>query len=99
MDETQGPSTSLSRQNELSVLEAESHQHRMAIQDSITSGKGTEVAYARHVKNYEDWWLRDQNRRMSEAGATWKEIPAHPITAAKAALFLHYEMMRPKVSC
>jgi len=58
----EGPSTSLSHQNELSVLEAESHQHRMAIQDSITSGKGTEVAYAHHVKNYEDWWLRDQNQ-------------------------------------
>ena len=62
MDETQGPSTSLSPENELSILEAEFHQQRLAIQDGLNSGKGTEVAYAHHIKNYEDWWLHDQNR-------------------------------------
>ena len=83
--------------DELSALEEESHQTRLAIQASITSGKGTEVAYSRHVKNYEDWWVQDQGRRMSE-DSRWKEIPAHPITAAKVAIFLQYETTRPKVN-
>ena len=83
--------------DELSALEAESHQTRLAIQASITSGKGTEVAYSRHVKNYEDWWVQDQGRRMSE-DSQWKEIPAHPITAAKVAIFLRYETTRSKVN-
>ena len=72
--------------DELSALEAESHQTRLAIQASITSGKGTEVAYSRHVKNYEDWWVQDKGQHMSE-DSQWKEIPAHSITAVKVAIF------------
>jgi len=73
--------------DELSALKEESHQIRLAIQASITSGKGTEVAYSCHVKNYEDWWVQDQGRHMSE-DSQWKEICAHPITAAKVVIFL-----------
>ena len=83
--------------DELSALEAESHQTRLAIQASITSGKGTEVAYSRHVKNYEDWWVQDQGQHMSE-DSQWKEIPAQSITAVKVAIFLWYETTQSKVN-
>jgi len=61
------------------------------------SGMGTEVAYSHHVKNYQDWWVQDQGWHMSE-DSWWKEIPAHPITAAKVAIFLRYETTRLKVN-
>ncbi len=66
----------------------------------MSSEKGTEVAYSRHLKRYEEFWDQDQIRRQSEAhakGETWTMIDPHPITATKVCLFLEFESTRNKV--
>jgi hypothetical protein len=85
------------------ILDEESHQVRLDLQDRITGDKGTDVVYARHHRNYEDWWQQDQTRRVHdskamESSSTWECIGAHPITAMKVSIFLKHETTRPKVS-
>jgi hypothetical protein len=85
------------------ILDEESHQVRLDLQDRITGDKGTDVVYARHHRNYEDWWQQDQTRRVHdskamESSSTWECIGAHPITATKVSIFLKHETTRPKLS-
>ena len=80
----------------LAVIEAESQAARMAHAEQEQRDKATAKTYARHVTKYQDWWKRDQEQRMKTTPG-WTEIPALPITAAKAALFLDYEAKREKV--
>ncbi|KAF8078428.1 hypothetical protein FPV67DRAFT_54136 [Lyophyllum atratum] len=61
----------------------------------MTSGKGTESAYARHIKNYIAFWTEDQARRCQD-DPLWTIMSAHPITVTKAAVFLEYESTRAK---
>ncbi|KJA16581.1 hypothetical protein HYPSUDRAFT_219351 [Hypholoma sublateritium FD-334 SS-4] len=75
----------------------ETHAQRLALEDSIASETGTQIAYARHLKGYEKWWVSDQSRRREEDN-TLEYIPSHPITATKVALFLEFETTRPKRS-
>ena len=79
------------------ALTQETHAQRLALEDSMASETGTQTAYARHLKGYENWWINDQMKRM-EADSTLHHIPPHPITATKVALFLEFETVRPKVS-
>ncbi|PPQ71312.1 hypothetical protein CVT24_012038 [Panaeolus cyanescens] len=63
------------------------------------SNKHTERSYARHVKNYVEWWEMDQQSQKAEAlakGVGFMEEPAHPITAPKVILFLDHELGRNK---
>ena len=81
----------------LAVMEQETHAGRLAIQQEVRSGKGTDPAYLRHLRNYEKFTEIDQAHRLSK-DPTWKVLSPHPITVVKAATFLEYETKRPKVS-
>lgn len=78
------------------VLDGETHNNRLAITQQMASGKGTESAYARHMKNYYKFWEADQAERLRR-DPFWKPMPPEPITVSNAALFLQYETTRPKV--
>jgi hypothetical protein len=83
------------------ILTHESHTQRLIIQDQLISDKGTQAAYYRHIKKYEDWWEKDQARRKTEElekGLNWEHISSHPINATKVSLFLQYQTTRAKVS-
>ncbi|KAJ6620587.1 hypothetical protein B0H10DRAFT_2215859 [Mycena sp. CBHHK59/15] len=82
-------------QRSIQVLEARSHDVRLGISADEQAGKGTDPAYARHVRSYESWWALNQASRV-EADPSWKEVPAHPITVTKVTLFLEYETTREK---
>ncbi|KAJ7191670.1 hypothetical protein C8J57DRAFT_1660003, partial [Mycena rebaudengoi] len=79
----------------MKALEELSHSNRLAISAAEQSDKGTEPAYARHLKSYLSWWSTDQGMRMAQAPG-WKEIPALPITCLKGLAFLSYETTREK---
>ena len=77
--------------NSLAYIEAALHEARIRRAAAERSDKGTGVAYARHVRNYGKWWDGYQASRLKE-DPSWSQIPAFPITAAKAALFLDHEV-------
>lgn len=84
----------------LSVIEKESHEFRQQLQDRMSTDKGTEVAYSKHLQRYEDYWTHDQKWRAVEAqksGSHWEIMDPHPITATKVSIFLEYESTRNKV--
>ncbi|KAG6821905.1 hypothetical protein H0H92_000245, partial [Tricholoma furcatifolium] len=78
-------------------MDAETHGQRMLIRDSMKTGKGTELAYPRHVKNYVDFMVSDQAKRAQE-DPTWIAIPPFPITAQTVAAFLMMETTRMKLA-
>jgi hypothetical protein len=80
----------------LAVMDQETHAERLAIQEDVRSGKGTDPAYLRHLKNYEKFTELDQARRIAE-DPNWKSLPPHPITVVKVATFMEYETKRCKV--
>jgi hypothetical protein len=80
-----------------SIIDQETHANRLAIQAEVVAEKGTDPAYARHLRNYERFIVEDQAARL-EKDLGWPVMDPHPITAAKVALFLQYETTRPKVS-
>lgn len=80
----------------LTRLDDESHLNRLALQREMVEGKGTEEAYARHLKSYAAFWDMFQAQNMAK-DPSWTEVPAHPITAAKVAHFLQHEAQRNKV--
>ncbi|KAG6905462.1 hypothetical protein DXG01_002541, partial [Tephrocybe rancida] len=61
------------------------------------SGKGTESAYLRHVKNYVDFMVTSQAARVQE-DPNWQVVPPLPITARNVAAFLGVETTRLKKS-
>ncbi|KAF4609718.1 hypothetical protein D9613_011981 [Agrocybe pediades] len=90
-------------------LVQETHQQRVLLQDAMISDKGTQIAYSRHLENYEKWWHLDQARCIEEAKAAMigvddaelsslAPLPVHPICATKVAAFLEHETTRPKKS-
>ncbi|KAJ3492579.1 hypothetical protein NLJ89_g11203 [Agrocybe chaxingu] len=90
-----------SSEEQYTVLESEAYMLSLRREDEYVADKGTEKAYARHIRNYEKWWASDQARRQDEAeckSTIWHPLPAHPITPTKAAIFLDYELHRPKKS-
>ncbi|KAJ8586855.1 hypothetical protein M405DRAFT_822653, partial [Rhizopogon salebrosus TDB-379] len=74
----------------LAVLDETSHQVRMRTTARERSDKGTADAYSRHVRDYVTWWDSYQ-QECCELDRTWTVVPAFPVTAAKAALFIDYE--------
>ena len=81
----------------LASIIARAHSNRLEIQQELSVAKGTGKAYARHVRNYEEFWERYQDEEM-EQDPTHQRIDAHPIVGAKVALFLAHEMTRARVS-
>ncbi|KAI9444387.1 hypothetical protein BJY52DRAFT_1082616, partial [Lactarius psammicola] len=57
--------------------------------------KTTADTYQRHVDRYEKWWEGYQVERASTIPG-WTAIPAFPITATKASMYLGYESTREK---
>ncbi|KAF8057163.1 hypothetical protein FPV67DRAFT_576935 [Lyophyllum atratum] len=84
-----------SLQHQTDRLHQQTHQNRLALQEDMTSGKGTEEAYARHLKEYHAFWAEDQVRLCRE-DPSWVAMDAQPITVIKAAIFLEYETTRWK---
>jgi hypothetical protein len=81
----------------LAMLDETSHQVRMRTTARERSDKGTADAYSRRVCDYVTWWDSYQ-RECCEHDLTWTVVPAFPVTAVKAALFIDYETTRKKVS-
>ena len=50
----------------LAQLKEEAHANRLAIQQQLVEGKGTEKAYRRHLKNYHAFWSGFQDRKVGE---------------------------------
>ena len=76
-------------------IEAASHEVRIRRAAAERDDKGTGIAYARHVRNYSQWW--DYQAGCLKENSSWSPISAFPIVAAKAALFLDHEVSRNKV--
>lgn len=79
------------------IMQQQTHTTRLALQEDTMSGKGTESAYARHLKLYLDFWNADQFLRVQN-DPSWIPMNAQPITVTKVALFLKHESTRCKVS-
>jgi hypothetical protein len=84
-------------QHSVDHLEAASQAVRLQIANKEQSDKATTATYERHVKAYAAWWATYQARVLNE-DPTQVTIPAFPVTAAKATMFLEYTSTRPKVS-
>ncbi|GBE80951.1 hypothetical protein SCP_0306740 [Sparassis crispa] len=82
-------------QASLDELEAASHEVRMDIAKQSQSDRRTGVSYERHVRNYFFWWATFQQQETAKVPGRIA-VPAEPITAAKAIMFLQYESTRPK---
>lgn len=90
---TAGPSSGM--QASLVALEADSQAARLAHAKRERGDKSTASTYKRHVDRYEKWWMSYQAGKAS-AIPGWTTIPAFPITAAKASMYLGYESTREK---
>jgi hypothetical protein len=69
------------------MLDETSYQVRMRTTAREWSDKGTADAYSRRVRDYVTWWDSYQ-QECCEHDRTWTVVPAFPVTAAKAALFV-----------
>lgn len=83
-------SSAAEMQDALALIESDSQLVRQKKVAQEQDDKQTKPSYARHIKNYEAWWNQSLHW-------TSRNVPAFPITAAKATLFLDYETMRPQV--
>ncbi|KAJ7445605.1 hypothetical protein FB451DRAFT_1055529 [Mycena latifolia] len=79
----------------ISLLEVESHALRLESQAKEQGDKATGKTYARHFNSYSTWWDLAEATKISK-NPHLVAIPALPITAAKAAMFLQYESTREK---
>jgi hypothetical protein len=77
-------------------LEAASQAVRHRITAKEQSDKSTTASYERHINNYVAWWAVYQSSLVN-ADPSQIPIPAFPVTAAKATMFLEYTSTRPKV--
>lgn len=100
--EMQGAPQDLDGTMEASLAEIDRDLHDIFLEK--TSGgaenKKKKKIYDRHVRNYLEFWEKDQTRREEIAkqdGRTYVRVPAEPVTASKAALFFDYESKRPRV--
>jgi hypothetical protein len=84
-------------QQSINHLEAASQTVRLRITDKEQSDKSTMPSYERHVSSYVTWWDAYQVK-VVDADPTQVMIPAIPVTAAKATMFLEYTSTRPKVN-
>lgn len=80
----------------MDALRLETHVDRAALCAKMAEGKGTETAYARHVRNYEAFWQDDQDKKVTK-NPLMKPTAALPITATKVCQFLKHEMQRNTV--
>jgi hypothetical protein len=84
-------------QHSVNRLEAASQAVRLRLATKEQSDKSTPATYRRHVDSYVAWWDAFQAAEITGDSAK-TAIPALPITAAKATMFLDYTSTRAKVS-
>ncbi|KAG2344262.1 hypothetical protein BDR05DRAFT_999405 [Suillus weaverae] len=77
-------------QRSLDALDAISHEIHLRLVAEERADKGTNDAYARHVRNYVAYWDGYQAEMVADNSA-WTSVPALPISAAKVLIFLNYE--------
>lgn len=75
----------------------QSYDIRDRIEDEFTSDTTTVRRYKIYVREYTDWWGKNEFA-LNHQNPARKPIPAFPITPAKAVHFLNYTMKRPRVS-
>jgi hypothetical protein len=83
-------------QQSVNSLESASQSVCLTLAIKEQSDKSTTETYGRHMKHYIVWWGLFQSE-VVKADPTKASIPALPITAAKATMFLDYTSTRPKV--
>lgn len=81
----------------LAALETESHALRLARASKEQNDKSTGKTYMRHVNRYVRWWEAYQESQCEDTPSR-TPIPAFPITASRAAVYLEYESSREKVT-
>lgn len=80
------------------ALFLETHDIRARNAEERKAANKTGKTYSRHVQRYVEWTNFDQQRR-AEQNPGYHPLPPFPVTASKAAAFLHFEMNRPMVRC
>ncbi|PPQ97661.1 hypothetical protein CVT26_002473 [Gymnopilus dilepis] len=78
-------------------LRDEAVNNQLRHKQKNVEGKGTDSSYARHVKNFLEFWARREDE-ATRADPTRPRIPVHPVTGPKVALFLEHEKQRPKLT-
>ena len=86
----------LCTQCSLALLKQEMHNVWIKIRQKEMEGKGMMRCYPRQVENYYTWFEQKQSR-MAADDPSQAVLPAFPVTAAKAAVFLHHESTYEKV--
>lgn len=79
------------------MLQADSHEKRKVYVSREQDDKATKDNYGRHIRAYQLWWDQIYQPAVIVSDPTRDVIPAFPVTAAKAIMFLDYEASRPKV--
>ena len=87
-------------QKSICILDREVHRITLDREAEIVGDKNTNRTYRNHLRLYEQWWMQNQALRSEDAeknNTFWTPVPAQPITATKVALFMAYELKRPRV--
>jgi hypothetical protein len=79
------------------MLHVESHKKRQEFVAREQSDKQTKDSYGRHIIAYQLWWDHTYQPSLLQQDPGLQRLPAFPITAAKATMFLAYESTRAKV--
>ncbi|KAJ3833741.1 hypothetical protein F5878DRAFT_698825 [Lentinula raphanica] len=77
-------------------IDRETHAYRLQMQDEARNRNSKKDNYSRHVNAYFDWIEHQQQLRLEANPSRHRTLTAEPITAGKVALFLKYEVSRPK---
>jgi hypothetical protein len=84
-------------QHSVNSLEAALQAVWLRLATKEQSDKSTPGTYERHINSYLNWWESYQAAEIN-GDLTKTAIPAFPITAAKATMFLDYTSTHAKVS-
>ncbi|KAJ3816974.1 hypothetical protein F5880DRAFT_1618725 [Lentinula raphanica] len=77
-------------------IDRETHAYRLQMQNEARNRNSKKDNYSRHVNAYIDWIEYQQQLRSAANPSHHRTLTAEPITAGKVALFLKYEVSRPK---
>jgi hypothetical protein len=83
----------------MQMLHAESHKKRQEFVAWEQSDKQMKDSYGRHITAYQLWWDHIYQPQQLQKDPELQHLPAFPIRAAKATMFLAYESTQPKVCC
>jgi hypothetical protein len=84
-------------QYSMQMLHAESHKKWQEFVAREQNNKQMKDSYGRHIMAYQLWWDHIYQLQQLQKDPELQCLPAFPITAAKAIMFLAYESTWPKV--